>query len=56
MQPLKLITSSKNWVVLTKPIQAEFKTGMAYIGAYSIPRKVLLVGEYYRALCDEFGD
>lgn len=53
---LKSIASLKNWGVLSRPIEAEFKTAVAYIGACSILHNCLLLRDDYSALCDELGD
>lgn len=53
---IRTIASLKNWGVLNKPIEAEFKTAVAYIGACSILHNVLLMREDYSSLCDEFVD
>ncbi|XP_059652902.1 protein ALP1-like [Cornus florida] len=53
---LRTIASLKNWGVLSKPMEEEFKTAVAYIGACSILHNVLLMREDYSALCDELGD
>ncbi|PSS26112.1 Nuclease [Actinidia chinensis var. chinensis] len=50
---VRTIASLKNWGVLNKPIEAEFKTAVAYIGACSILHNVLLMREDHSALCDE---
>lgn len=53
---VRTIASLKNWGVLNKPIEAELKTAVAYIGACSILHNVLLMREDYSGLCDEFVD
>ncbi|CAK9178644.1 unnamed protein product [Ilex paraguariensis] len=53
---IKTIASLKKWGVLSRPIEVEFKTAVAYIGACSILHNVLLMREDYSALCDELGD
>lgn len=53
---IRTIASLKSWGVLNKPIEAEFKTAVAYIGACSILHNVLLMREDYSSLCDKFID
>ncbi|KAA8545856.1 hypothetical protein F0562_020693 [Nyssa sinensis] len=53
---LKTIASLKNWGVLNRPIEAEFKTAVAYIGVCSILHNVLLMREDYSALSDGLDD
>lgn len=52
---IKTVVSLKNWGVLSKPIEEEVKTGVAYIGACSILHNALLMREDYSALADELG-
>ncbi|XP_043714762.1 protein ANTAGONIST OF LIKE HETEROCHROMATIN PROTEIN 1-like [Telopea speciosissima] len=49
---LRTIASLRNWGVLSRPIEEEFRTAVAYIGACSILHNVLLMREDYSALCD----
>lgn len=49
---LRTIASLKNWGVLNKPIEEEFKTAVAFIGACSILHNVLLMREDDSALID----
>lgn len=53
---LRTIASLKNWGVLSRPIDAELKTAVAYIGACSILHNALIMREDYSALCDGLGD
>ncbi|XP_028088143.1 protein ANTAGONIST OF LIKE HETEROCHROMATIN PROTEIN 1-like [Camellia sinensis] len=56
LSALRTVASLKNWGVLNKPIEAEFKTAVAYIGACSILHNALLMREDYSALCDGLVD
>jgi hypothetical protein len=49
---LRTIASLKNWGVLNKPVEEEFKTAVAFIGACSILHNVLLMREDDSALID----
>ncbi|KAF5444362.1 hypothetical protein F2P56_036847 [Juglans regia] len=53
---LKTIASLKNWGVLSRPIEEEFKNAVAYIGACSMLHNALLMREDYTALWDGSGD
>ncbi|XVE93389.1 hypothetical protein REPUB_Repub01dG0187700 [Reevesia pubescens] len=53
---LKTIASLKNWGILNKPMQEEFKAAVAIIGACSILHNVLLMREDNSALCEWAGD
>ncbi|KAH7575269.1 hypothetical protein JRO89_XS02G0072900 [Xanthoceras sorbifolium] len=53
---LKTIASLKNWGVLSRPIQEDFKTAVAFIGACAILQNVLLMREDDSGLSDELGD
>ncbi|OMO63249.1 Harbinger transposase-derived nuclease [Corchorus olitorius] len=53
---LKTIASLKNWGILNKPMQEEFKAAVAVIGACSILHNVLLMREDDSALCEMVGD
>lgn len=53
---LRTIASLKSWGVLSRPIEAEFKTAVAYIGACSILHNALLMREDYSALHDGLND
>ncbi|XVE49216.1 hypothetical protein DITRI_Ditri01bG0064500 [Diplodiscus trichospermus] len=53
---LKTIASLKNWGILNKPMQEEFKPAVAIIGACSILHNVLLMREDDSALCEWMGD
>ncbi|XP_042496970.1 protein ALP1-like isoform X2 [Macadamia integrifolia] len=53
---LRTIASLRNWGVLSRPIDEEFRTAVAYIGACSILHNVLLMREDYSALCDATDD
>ncbi|KAI9180143.1 hypothetical protein LWI28_001687 [Acer negundo] len=53
---LKTIASLKNWGVLSRPIQEDFKTAVAFIGACSILQNVLLMREDDSGLFDDLGD
>ncbi|KAJ4963527.1 hypothetical protein NE237_023466 [Protea cynaroides] len=48
----RTIASLRNWGVLSRPIEEEFRTAVAYVGACSILHNVLLMREDYSALCD----
>lgn len=52
----KTIASLKNWGILNKPMQEEFKAAVAVIGACSILHNVLLMREDDSALCECVGD
>ncbi|XP_002518741.2 protein ANTAGONIST OF LIKE HETEROCHROMATIN PROTEIN 1 [Ricinus communis] len=52
---LRAIASLKNWGVLSRPIQEEFKTAVALIGACSILHNALLMREDDSALLDMGG-
>ncbi|KAJ4716294.1 Harbinger transposase-derived nuclease [Melia azedarach] len=56
MPALKAIASLKNWGVLSRPIQEEFKTAVALIGACSILHNALLMREDDSGLCNDLGD
>lgn len=53
---LRTIASLKNWGVLSRGVDAEFKTAVAYVGACSILHNALLLREDYTSLCDELSD
>nr|DAD21508.1 TPA_asm: hypothetical protein HUJ06_022971 [Nelumbo nucifera] len=53
---LRTIDSLKNWGVLGRPIEDDFKTAVAFIGACSILHNALLIREDYSALSDRNGD
>ncbi|KAF8404997.1 hypothetical protein HHK36_009892 [Tetracentron sinense] len=53
---LRTIASLRNWGVLNRPIEEEFKTAVACIGACSILHNVLLMREDHSALSDGFED
>ena len=53
---LKASASLKNWGVLSKPVEEEFKIAVAYIGACSMLHNALLMREDYTALGDGLGD
>ncbi|KAF9623058.1 hypothetical protein IFM89_036194 [Coptis chinensis] len=53
---LRTFASLKNWGILNKPIEEEFKTAIACIGACSILHNALLMREDYSALSEEMGD
>lgn len=53
---LKTIASLRGWGVLSGPIDAEFKTAVANIGACSILHNMLLAREDYSAFCDEVSE
>ena len=53
---LKTVASLKNWGILNKPMQEEFKAAVAIIGACSILHNVLLMREDDSALCEWVGD
>lgn len=52
LSSVRAITSLKNWGVLSRPIEEDFKMAVAYIGACSILHNVLLMREDYTALSD----
>ncbi|KAK9266197.1 hypothetical protein L1049_015512 [Liquidambar formosana] len=56
LSALRTIASLKNWGGLSRPIEGEFKTAVAYIGACSILHNVLLMRDDYSALSDGLGD
>lgn len=49
---LRTIASLRSWGVLSRPIEAELKTAVAYIGACSILHNCLLMRDDFSALCD----
>lgn len=53
---LKTIASLKNWGVLSRPIQEEFKTAVAFIGACSILHNALIMRDDDSGLCEEWRD
>ncbi|XP_030942700.1 protein ANTAGONIST OF LIKE HETEROCHROMATIN PROTEIN 1-like [Quercus lobata] len=53
---LKASASLKNWGVLSRPVEEEFKIAVAYIGACSMLHNALLMREDYTALGDGLGD
>lgn len=54
---LKSVACLRSWGVLSRPIEEDFKTAVAFIGACSILQNVLLMREDDSGiLCDEFGD
>ncbi|PKI33529.1 hypothetical protein CRG98_046085 [Punica granatum] len=53
---LRAISSLRNWGVLSKPIEEDFRTAVAYIGACSILHNALLMREDYSSLSDGLGD
>ncbi|KAL1801918.1 hypothetical protein ACET3Z_030565 [Daucus carota] len=53
---LKTIASLRSWGVLSRPVEEEIKTVVAYIGACSILHNVLLMREDNSALCDDLTD
>jgi hypothetical protein len=53
---LKASASLKNWGVLSRPVEEEFKIAVAYIGACSMLHNALLMREDYTALCDGLED
>ncbi|XP_052192277.1 protein ALP1-like [Diospyros lotus] len=56
LSALKTISNLKHWGVLNKPIEAEFKIAVAYIGACSILHNVLLMREDYSDSSDGLVD
>lgn len=56
LSALRAIVSLKNWGVLSRPIQEEVKTAVAYIGACSILHNALLMREDFSALSDDLED
>lgn len=53
---LKAVASLKNWGVLSRPIDEDFKTAVALIGACSILHNALLMREDFSGLFEELGD
>lgn len=53
---LRTFASLRNWGILSKPIEEEFKMGVACIGACSILHNALLTREDYSALSDNKDD
>lgn len=53
---LRAIASLKDWGVLRKTIEGEFKMAVAYIGSCAILHNVLLMRDDYSALSDGLGD
>lgn len=53
---LKAIASLKNWGVLSRPIDEDFKTAVALTGACSILHNALLMREDFSGLFVELGD
>ncbi|XP_038678925.1 protein ALP1-like [Tripterygium wilfordii] len=53
---LRAIASLRNWAVLNEPIQEEFRTAVAFVGACSILHNVMLVREEDSALFDGLED
>ncbi|EYU37657.1 hypothetical protein MIMGU_mgv1a006847mg [Erythranthe guttata] len=53
---LKANASLRNWGVLNRPIEADYKMGVACIGSCSILHNMLITREDYSAFCDEFDD
>ncbi|KAB1208516.1 putative nuclease HARBI1 [Morella rubra] len=49
---LRTIASLKNWGVLSRPIDEEFKIAVAYIGACSMLHNAMLMREDYTTFCD----
>ncbi|XP_057963653.1 protein ALP1-like [Malania oleifera] len=52
LSAIRTLGSLKNWGVLSRPMQEEFKTAVAYIGACSILHNVLLMRDDNSALED----
>ncbi|KNA25097.1 hypothetical protein SOVF_009640 [Spinacia oleracea] len=52
----KTVASLKNWGILSKPIQEEFRNAVAYVGACAILHNALLLREDYSGLCDQIED
>ncbi|KAL2927253.1 Protein ANTAGONIST OF LIKE HETEROCHROMATIN PROTEIN 1 [Bienertia sinuspersici] len=48
----KTVASLKNWGILSKPIEEEFRNAVAYVGACAILHNALLLREDYSGLCD----
>lgn len=53
---LKTIGSLRKWGILNKPIDAEFKAAVAYVGSCSILHNMLLTREDFSAFCDDLCD
>lgn len=53
---LKTIASLRGWGVLSRPIDADFRTAVTNIGACSILHNMLLAREDYSAFCDEVSE
>lgn len=53
---LKTVASLKNWGILSKPIEEDFRSAVAYVGACAILHNALLLREDYTGLCDQVKD
>uniref|UniRef100_A0A803LPC6 DDE Tnp4 domain-containing protein n=2 Tax=Chenopodium quinoa TaxID=63459 RepID=A0A803LPC6_CHEQI len=53
---LKTVASLRNWGILSKPIEEDFRSGVAYIGACAILHNALLIRGDYSGLCDDLVD
>ncbi|CAO2814992.1 unnamed protein product [Amaranthus hypochondriacus] len=53
---LKTIGSLKNWGILSKPIEEDYRNAVAYVGACAILHNALLLREDYSGLCDQVKD
>ncbi|ERN17947.1 hypothetical protein AMTR_s00046p00064910 [Amborella trichopoda] len=51
---LRTLASLRNWGILARPIDEEFKMGVACIGACAILHNVLLMREDYTSLSDDY--
>ncbi|GAA0177771.1 hypothetical protein LIER_29746 [Lithospermum erythrorhizon] len=52
----RTVTSLRNWHVLSRPIEADFKSAVAYVGACSILHNMLLMKEDYTTCTKDVDD